>query len=536
VFACMIMKVIINLRLAMTRHTKNSFPTLGLVAAFAFCFLACGEDNPPSDNTDGGSLTPLDGGSMGADGAAADAGVPPSAYVFDSRLTPGISSVVHTGQTARQVLIVALKEEFKNISEGVLTGSLPAAGLDTPQKVASFLKTYFDVGTNQLSGVPIPALTDAPDVTCQATWEQLSPDANLRSKLAGNDSSTDHKNWNGDAAQSIPPAWVGWKSSTGLVVPAGGTVETPTGLVEALIETFAAQVSACVLDVNQCPKDPDNNPLPLYVTPTGLDLQQLADKTLRTGIFFSQMADDYLDDEPEDTGKGLFLTNDGPRGQGAPDTPLEHAWDEGYGYFGSAVNLLDSTLAAVKDKGYANFDSNACIDLGTEYNFHIAVSGAKRDTASGTMTTFTQDAFTALVEGRHLIASAGGDLSAAQLASLTARRDEVIENVEKIYGASVIHYINETIADMAACGTAAYSFANHAKHWGEMKAFAFAFQYNRRSPFNTPEHDFVQLHAAMGDAPVLCAGDVAAYQNQLLAARAAIASAFAFAAADVEAW
>ena len=65
----------------------------------------------------------------------------------------------------------------------------------------------------------------------------------------------------------------------------------------------------------------------------------------------------------------------------------------------------------------------------------------------------------------------------------------------------MVHYINDTLQDMADFDTADYSFSSHAKHWSELKGFALGFQFNPRSPMSA--EDFDVLHALIGMSPVL---------------------------------
>ena len=103
--------------------------------------------------------------------------------------------------------------------------------------------------------------------------------------------------------------------------------------------------------------------------------------------------DDYLDDDTE--GKGLLADNT-VAVEGKPYTELEHQWDEGFGYWGGAVNYLDYTddeLASEDGRaeyvnGYNDHDGDGAIDLGSEINFGASVNAAKRDrgAADGALT------------------------------------------------------------------------------------------------------------------------------------------------------
>ena len=92
---------------------------------------------------------------------------------------------------------------------------------------------------------------------------------------------------------------------------------------------------------------------------------------------------------------------------------------------------------------------------------------------------------------------------------------------------SAIHFINEVLMDMGRFGTAEYSFGDHAKHWGEMKGFMMAFQFNPNSPVT--EQNFARMHMVVGQAPVLVEGPEAdAYRGALREARAIIGASFSF--------
>ena len=467
-------------------------------------------------------------------------------YQFSSRFGD-LPAMVYTGQTTRQFLVQSLKAEMSRISDGITGGTLPLVSADPVQEIRDVVMPLFEGKLSSPAIVARTLPTYAEGNQCFNTYAELKADAyptsdgpSLLSKVAGRDTATDHKTWEGDASLGLPPQWVGWSDATNLILPPADKPQTvlhPAGLVYAFLETFAQQAAACAVDpINGCPRDPAGNPLPLYVTPTGLDLQQLVEKTLRTGIFFSQMADDYLDDQVEDSGKGLLADNTAPR-DGSGDTALEHAWDEGFGYFGASVDLNTYDDGLLTGAGFQNVEgSESCINPFREKNFFIAVNAGKRDAGSDGATTFAKTAFDAFVAGRRLITDAGGALDETQMAALKVQRDLAISTVEKVYAATVLRYVNLTAADLASCGTPAYSFADHAKHWAEMKAFAFAFQYNRLSPFNTGGFDFAQLHAAMGDAPVLCSGDVTSYNANLEAVRTVLAQAYGFDPALAASW
>lgn len=475
----------------------------------------------------------------GDDGAGAPAR---TAYRFDSRFEPGQSSVDHAGQTTRQILLIDLIGEMERLSEGLLAGSLPAEQVDEPGEVLARLNAFFREGSTALGSRALPALVDPGDTTCQATYADLG-DANLIAKVAGEDDVTDFRDWDGDDEGTSGPAFRGTLDGAGLVLPAGGSLETPVGLVDALFETFEAQVRACALSPAACAVDGDGAALPLYVTPEGVDLRELAEKTLIGAIHFSQATDDYLDDDTD--GKGLLADHTQPRSEGAPDTALEHAWDEAFGYFGAAADFADYADEEIGGaggredyaRGYHDSDGDGCLDVFTELNFASARYAARLDASSATGTDFTGDAFAGFLEGRSRLSdTAGGGLGQQDLAALRSARERAEAAWERALAAATVHYLNEVLADLDACGSADYTLESHAGHWAELKGFALAFQFSPRSPFTAGSADFDALHAELGAAPVLCDGDVASHEAALSSARDRLRTAYGFAAADVEAW
>ena len=90
--------------------SRTKWSTLLSALALSGALVACGVDDAPMTTdagTDAGGAE-IDGG--GDDGGAGteDGGgevAVPDTYEFDSRFTPGASSVAYSGQVARQVLI-----------------------------------------------------------------------------------------------------------------------------------------------------------------------------------------------------------------------------------------------------------------------------------------------------------------------------------------------------------------------------------------------------------------------------------------------
>lgn len=445
---------------------------------------------------DGGDTDPTDDTDTSTDTDRVEAEV----YDFPGR-DGSDSSVAYDGQIFRHLLVNDLRTYILGLTGRLNDGSLiPATG-----DVVSGLNFYYRFDSSSSGSVDIQFQTDPPAI--QTTWDDVSTDKDLSGKVAGNDASTDHRDWS--------TAFEGWSGAT-----------SP----EALIESWFDQLDAAAVAWanGEVPTDPDGNPVPaVYITAEGLDLSQLIDKFVRGAVAFSQGADDYLDDDID--GKGLLA--DHSVVDGSPYTQLEHQWDEAFGYFGAARDYGDWTIDEIAgDAVRDSFPADGAIDLLTEVSYGHSTNAAKRDrgSAASARTDLVGEAWEGFLEGRILLASTEGTLTDAQFAELQGWRDQAELAWEKAIAATALHYINDTLQDMNRMGTDAYSFADHAKHWAEMKGFALVLQFNPRSPLLA---DFAQLHALMGDAPVLStAGDAALsdYADDLIEARAILAAAYDF--------
>ena len=263
-------------------------------------------------------------------------------------------------------------------------------------------------------------------------------------------------------------------------------------------------------------------------------------------------------------------------------TAMEHNWDEAYGYFGAARDYTDYTDDEIAGKAtqngarkkYHDTNGDGKIDLTSEYNFGNSVNAAKRD--RGRSTDFTKNAFDAWIRGRAIITAHHGKnfekWSDSMKADLRAQVAAIGAAWEGAVAATVIHYINDVLADMSKFDTDDYNYADHAKHWGELKGFALGLQFNPNSPLHeeragfcytaangidytvtevgctgasgewtAPAKAFVQLHEIIGDEPCLDSSpsnneNWAKYQAYLDEANNIIKEAFAFNAEDVANW
>jgi hypothetical protein len=452
-------------------------------------------------------------------GCAAEPSAPatPTVYAFESRFVPGASSVSYSGQTLRHLLIEDLHRYL-----GDLTADLDAGRL-TPTAPADLVEAfdYYLAFDSDIAGSDSPRLVTTPPLA-QSTYDEVAQHKPLVDKIAGNDASTDHVDF--DAG-----GFAGWSDPA--IAAHGGAITSPEGLVRAFLATLARQAFDRLDGL--IPTGADGTALPVHVTATGLDLRELTQKFLTGAIAFHQAADDYLDDATP--GKGLLSANLAPTGD-TPYTELEHAWDEGFGYFGAAIDYLaytDLELAGKGGreshaKGYFDRDGDGLINVLNEYNFGHALNCAKRDLGArpGGETDLSGDAMTAFLEGRAIIhAAAGRALTDTEFVALRDARDRALTAWETAIAASALHYINETLAHMTRFGTPDYTFEAHAKAWSELKGFALSLQFNPRSPL--PDAAFTALHTHIGDRPVLPTADartIDAYREALREARALLAT------------
>ncbi len=477
-----------------------------------------------------GAMAGTGGGAAGVAGAAGGVATPVGAYSFDSRFEPGTSSVRYAGQIWRHVVIDDLQRFVGNLTADIDAGN--PLGLADEASVIAALDFYFRFKVSGDGSVP-HRITTTPE-PLQVTYDDINLDSDLVSKLAGNDAVTDHRDWS--------TAFSGWSDTT---LNDGAMVTSPEVLVDVLFRTIARNA---VLHLNGTPRfipgsaQTAADRLPVHVTETGLDLQQLLQKHLLGALAYSQGADDYLDDDVAD--KGLLSSN-ARDGMNAYST-LEHAWDEGFGYFGAPRNYDEYTdeeiaKAGGRDDWQGHHDANGdgFIDLHGEFVFGASANAAKRDLGSATSarTDYTKQAFDAFLAGRELIAGAGDALTTEELTRLRAHRDVAVDAWERALAATMVHYVNEVLGHMSRFDTTDYSFRDHAKHWSELKGFALGLQFNPRSQV-TPT-DFAALHAALGDRPVLppsagsTAQEIADYRAALLTARDVLRSSYGFDAANV---
>lgn len=432
--------------------------------------------------------------------------VVPDTYAFQSRFGAD-SSVSYGGQIARHVLLT----ELTGFIGGMTDQMFANAQAGDVSSACEFFYDFANRGGEAARSLPITAGLPLK----QTSYGELSSVRSLREKMPDLDAGFDR-------------GVVGW----------GDDSLRPDAVARAMFAELDALVLARTS--SGAPNDPNGSPIARpFVSPDGVDYQQLIQKFLGTAVAYSQAADDYLDDDKD--GKGLRSDNV-KQVDGQPYTDLEHAWDEGFGYFGAARDFgaySDDELAGAGGRpdwqGAHDSDGDGRIDLLSEFNFGHSTNAAKRDRGSKEATDFTAQAWAAFRRGRAIISHAGGALDAEQTAALAAARDEAIGAWERALASTVVHYANEVLGDLGRFGTPDYDFAGHAKHWSELKGFALGLQFNpNHSPLGAEDHRVLQ--AAIGLRPLLpgaSATEVADAKAALVAARDRLGRVYGFAAANL---
>lgn len=511
----------------MSKQTPWMFSLLA-----AGCFLAgcpTSSSNGPDPETDAGTTEPdadpeTDGGTDGpdvdpeTDGGTDEPAVAPDDYNFESRFGDG-SSVSYSGQTNRHALIRGLKNYIGNINDTTFQAGQTA---DDVKAALRYFTDYKNQGGDGSDAVPynFTDVSGAAVDAAQGTYGDIGSPASLEEKLPDID---------------VEFGTARWSNGYGVIGYSDNTL-LPSAVLDSMLTELATMIAARADGTIET--DPEGVQIQkTYVSGAGVDYQQLIQKFLDGAVTYSQGTDDYMDDDLE--GKGLLSDNVNQvekNGSLKSYTALEHVWDEGFGYFGAARDYdtyTDDEIAAKggRDeyaKGFFDSDNDGEIDLKSELNQGHSVNAAKRDRGAMIATDYTQQAFDAFVAGRHLIATAG-ELDTEELNDLRDYRDTAHDAWEKAIAATVVHYINDVLQDMANFDTYDYNFAAHAKHWSEAKGFALSLQFNPRAALDRTQ--LQRLHDALGVSPVLPNAEaqvISDYKDGLNDAKTLLQAAYSF--------
>ena len=122
----------------------------------------------------------------------------------------------------------------------------------------------------------------------------------------------------------------------------------------------------------------------------------------------------------------------------------------------------------------------------------------------------------AFIAGRQLIQDNIGtnpkteaDVYVDYHAQLVDHAETALGAWEKAIAATVVHYVNDTIADLDNVGTDAENLEDLAKHWSELKGFALSLQFSGVSIIS--RDDLIAIHSKIGEAPELDVADIPTY-------------------------
>tara|TARA_A100001011_G_scaffold397179_1_gene497380 strand:+ start:309 stop:2024 length:1716 start_codon:yes stop_codon:yes gene_type:complete len=491
-------------------------------------------------DTANGAQTDTDGDTVGD---ACDSSNAPDTYGdFASSFIKGESSISYTGQVARQMLILGLVNTMTSVTEGTDVTT-----------VTNAMHDWVDGPTEDLS-LAFYTTKGGEPVLNAATVSAISSGKNLDGKIAGGDG-----DGGGETSKLINDEFFGW--SEGLAASA-----TPIDLVDYMIGKLATEVSdGTSVTVSTVAGDTVVSVSDYQTDAYGRNWRQLIQKFLLGAVTLSQATNDYLQ---QDFANML----DQEKGTKAYGTG-EHDWDEAFGYFGAARNGNEFTDDEAVGKtpgtgfpeardayknGYNDANADGSIDPRSEVFLGISQNCAKRDRldidGDGVgETNMSKEAFDAFVLGRHVIAeaTAAQSMSAAQEAIVKAQAEIAGMAMEKCVAATVIHYINDIIADIGNFSDGKFAdtsnFNNYTKHWGEMKGFALGLQFSPWSPFASGEgrSNLKLILSRMGDAPVMpdgtqagiaYSGGTAGYISMMQGNRTLLQDAYGFDEAVAAAW
>ena len=502
---------------------KNTVLGCAMVAA-SLGLVGCGSSSSDSNSPSvSSSSQPVTSSSSSGNSSSAAA---QNSYAFTN--DEGVSTVAYTGQVARQVMIEDIKTYISNIAKS------------GDPSVKADLMSLFENPSSAIDASNIQMSFEGYTLA-QTTYGDISTGKSLVGKIAGGyvqDGSA-----TGETTRLINNTFFGWQEG---LSDSAKPYDLVTYYFDQL-QALAAKTDTSSIETIDGSATIDK----VYVAENGVDYQQLAQKFLLMSVGFSQGANDYL-------GPNRDFANELTYEEGKPYTIAEHHFDEGFGYFGATPNyamLSDSEIIAAVDD--ANDDG--VIDLTSEYNFGQSVNCAKRDVGATNDPDFTAHAISGFIEGRTILAAASeaGSLTAEQETALNAAIVKAAGAWEKCIAATVVHYINDVVADMSEFSNGQFAsidnFYNLAKHWSEMKGFALGLQFNPYSPFREADSgdlvvisygtdqsaDLEDVLSWMGDAPVLAdASEMAIqdYETALMNARAVLQAAYGFDSDNVANW
>ncbi len=477
----------------------------------------------------------------------------PTTYAYTNTFfsADASDSVSYTGQTARQLLIADMAYFMTQLRDDAA---------NTQESVQSSLDFFIRGKDADVTDTLMPIwIKGAPvELKNAVAYGDISSGKNLHKKIAGGD-----ETGSGEVAKLIDGEFFGWSE---------GSPTKPIDLVDMWVEKQAIMasdgVSVQITDATGATSAANVN-----TDAMGRDYRQLMQKFLMGAVSFSQGTNDYFMtdfDNPDKDGVHVLALQDGTKGY----SYAEHKFDEGFGYYGAARDILHYTDLEARAKsgrdgwknGYHDTDGDGLIDPRSEYVFGHAQNCAKRDVGSssgGDPTDFSTEAATAMIAARQIISNGANKLEPDLTDAENTKLQEHIKHAslawEKCIAATAVHYVNDVITDMGGF-TNGYpesldNFETLAKHWSELKGFALSLQFSPHSPFRDATVTAVSLDdlktalSLLGDGPVLADGSqmgvaptgtaqqaIDAYIADLKTVRTTLKNAYGFSEGNTTSW
>ena len=195
----------------------------------------------------------------------------------------------------------------------------------------------------------------------------------------------------------------------------------------------------------------ENSGNTILVDARGREFTQLVEKGLMGSVFYNQIYNVYLTDDRI----GPDVDND-ELVEGENYTPMEHHWDEAFGYWGAPVDFSSNwpEERADEDRFWAHYSNGADDELGTN--------------------DAIMDAY---IMGRTAIVNDDDAVKNAQ-------RDVLYEQHELVAAATAVHYINDTLGHLDE-GNIGEAFHTLSEAW----AFVNALRYSPRRAITLDQVD-----------------------------------------------
>ncbi|HYG39864.1 MAG TPA: DUF4856 domain-containing protein [Cytophagales bacterium] len=224
-----------------------------------------------------------------------------------------------------------------------------------------------------------------------------------------------------------------------------------------------------------------------FITPNGLDVSQLVQKTLMGSVFYYQATSTYLDGIENDNNTAV-----GEEGY----TEMEHHWDEAFGYYGAPKDFSLYTAEDILVK-YRDTNGDGIQNIPDEkYYFHAGYSVTRDEGAKNfpeaEKVTFRKNLMDNFIKGRAAISNKDGQ-------GREEAKEQILVNWEKQIAASAIHYfkaVKEKIEANSEVLDDVYS-TNH--EWSEGRGFLNSLNYNNNSIITAAQWN--EIDALVGDQP-----------------------------------